>query len=136
MRRIHGQRIVAEALTRVWSPRSTVSPEEGHAMMHRSEAHRAAYLALGSLLVMAAIVCACSTNAQSGSSARSPARSHTTVAGRRPTVSRRVHAEAIAGTPGTTGVLPTPHITLPPAAHGNFSGKGFSPGEVLAISIA
>jgi hypothetical protein len=96
--------------------------------MHRSEARRATYLALGSLLVMAAIFSACGTNAQSGSS--------TTVAGRRPTASPRAHAEAIAGTPGTTVVLQTTDMTLTSAAHMNFSGKGFSPGEALAISIA
>jgi hypothetical protein len=112
-------------------------------MTHKSQKsglHRAAFVALGSLLVMAALLSACSTAVRSESGTRSHAtsRSHsrTTAPGRGRTVSPQAHAETIAGTPGTDVVLETTVITLTSSAHLNFSGSGFSPGETLQISIA
>jgi hypothetical protein len=97
---------------------------------------RATGAASVTFLVAAAILsllAGCDGRARDGARAPSPA--HAAIIVPSPTGTPRPNAGGVTETPGTAVVIQTADITLTTAAHLDFSGHGFSPGEGLAVSI-
>ncbi len=86
---------------------------------------RVALAAVVGILIISAVLLGCSSAAQSAS------RMHARASPPSPQPS----VSGTAGSSGATVVLQTEELTLTPAMHLNFSGTGFSPGEMLAVSI-
>ena len=87
-----------------------------------------ALAAVVGILVVSAALLGCNSATQPGR-ARGLAAYHT------PTSSAQPSVTGTAGSSGATVVLQTTDLILTPSAHLNFAGTGFSPGEMLTITV-
>jgi hypothetical protein len=89
---------------------------------------RVALTVVVGILVVSAVLVGCS-------SATQPDRARGLAAHRTSTPSAQPSVTGTAGSSGASVVLQTTEVTLTPSAHLNFAGTGFSPGEMLTVTV-